>query len=79
MPNLTRAEWSKLGYAQDEFVDNDHFPLAMDVRDARRMIRDDIMITMHNSEYGYPDIVVEDPILTNLWPILRPLIHVTMN
>ncbi|KAJ5368820.1 uncharacterized protein N7496_008580 [Penicillium cataractarum] len=69
MPKETRDEWSKWGYAQDEFVDNEHFPRAMYVRDGRRMIRDDIVVTSHNTEYSYPEIPVSDPILTNLWPI----------
>ncbi|KAJ5301911.1 hypothetical protein N7508_006774 [Penicillium antarcticum] len=69
MPSTTRTEWSKWGYPKDEFVDNEHFPRAMYVRDARRMMRDDILITMHNSQYGYPEVAVVDPILTNLWPI----------
>lgn len=71
MPKETRDEWSKWGYARDEFVDNEHFPRAMYVRDGRRMIRDDIVITSHNTEYSYPEIPVSDPILTNLWPIVN--------
>jgi hypothetical protein len=79
MPEATRTEWSKWGFPKDEFVDNDHFPRAMYVRDGRRMVRDDIMITMHNSEYDYPDTVVDDPILINLWPIVRSSITATTN
>lgn len=75
MPNKTRTEWSKWGYARDEFIDNDHFPRAMYVRDGRRMIRDDVLITSQNAEYSYPEFAVSDPILTKLWPIVSRFLH----
>lgn len=73
MPEEVRSAWSQWGYAKDEFVDNENFPRRLYVRDGRRMAREDIFITTHNHELDYPDIPVEDPILTNLWPLVSNL------
>lgn len=68
MPEEVRAEWSKWGYAKDKFTDNNNFPRRMYVRGARRMIRNDVIITTRWHDYDLPAVPVEDPILVNFWP-----------
>ena len=68
MPNVTRAIWSKWGYAKDEFVDNDHFPRRMYVRDGRRMVRNDFIITARTAAHPAVEQAAEDPIAVAFWP-----------
>lgn len=68
MPAETRAIWSQWGYAADEFVDNDHFPRAMYVRDARRMVRDDFVFTAHTVAYPPVEPPADDPVAVSYWP-----------
>lgn len=68
MPSETRATWSQWGYARDEFIDNDHFPRQMYVRDARRMVRTDFIITAHTVAYPPVEEPAEDPIAVSFWP-----------
>lgn len=72
MPQEVRTEWSKWGYAKDEFTDNGNFPRRMYARGLRRMMRNDVIITSKWHEYDAPAVPVDDPILVNLWPQVRP-------
>lgn len=68
MPEETRAVWSSWGYAKDEFVDNDNFPRKMYVRDGRRMVKDDFIITARTAAYPAVEEPASDPIAVAFWP-----------
>ncbi|KAM0259078.1 hypothetical protein ACHAPA_010926 [Fusarium lateritium] len=69
LPKEVRAEWSRWGYAKDEFIDNGHFPRRMYARGVRRMMRDDVIITTKWHDYDLPAVEVLDPVLVNVWPM----------
>ncbi|MCX7825573.1 MAG: FAD-dependent oxidoreductase, partial [Verrucomicrobiae bacterium] len=50
VPQKLRDEMNEWGWAKDEFVETDHFPPQMYVREARRMISDYVM-TEHNCRW----------------------------
>jgi hypothetical protein len=62
----TRQAWRKWGYAKDEFTDNRGFPRKFYVRDARRMVADEVM-TEHHVRKDNPKLVA-DPVAVAFWP-----------
>ncbi|KXJ88644.1 FAD dependent oxidoreductase-domain-containing protein [Microdochium bolleyi] len=68
MPEATRSVWSKWGYAKDEFADNDHFPRTFYVRDGRRMVKSDFIITARTAAYPAVEAPASDPIAVAFWP-----------
>ncbi|MBV6639325.1 MAG: FAD-dependent oxidoreductase [Cyclobacteriaceae bacterium] len=66
VPLDIRNRWSSWGLCKDEFVDNDHWPRKLYVRDARRMVSD-YVITEHHTRKIDPE-SVKDPVGVAYWP-----------
>jgi len=65
VPQSVRDEMQKWGLAKDEFLDTDHWPFQLYVREARRMISDYVM-TEHDA---LGDKLAEDPIAIASYPM----------
>ncbi|RDL36235.1 uncharacterized protein BP5553_06847 [Venustampulla echinocandica] len=68
MPNKTREVWSTYGYAKDEFIDNDHFPRKFYVRDGRRMVKNNFVISARTAAHPPVEPAAKDPIAVAFWP-----------
>lgn len=65
VPEYLRSEMKQWGLPKDEFVDTEHFPYQLYVREARRMISDYVM-TEANCNGSKP---VDDPIAVATYPL----------
>jgi hypothetical protein len=62
----TRAAWQGWGLCRDEFTDNEGWPRALYVRDARRMVSDYVITERHTLRVN--PVPVPDPVAVAFWP-----------
>ena len=65
VPESVRSEMLRWGLAKDEFVDNDHWPYQIYVREARRMISDYVM----TEQDARNERKAEDPVALASYPL----------
>ena len=66
VPEGVRATWSAWGTCRDEFNDNQGWPRMFYVRDARRMVNDQVITEHHTRRTNQTR--VEDPVAVAYWP-----------
>jgi hypothetical protein len=65
LPEEVRNEMQRWGLPKDEFIDNDHFPFQLYVREARRMISD-YVVTEHDAKAAR---TAEDGVAIGSYPL----------
>jgi hypothetical protein len=66
IPAELRDRWKDWGLPKDEFVDHNHWPRQLYIRDGRRMVSD-YVVTEHHTRRINPT-PVADPVAVAIWP-----------